>query len=62
MAIGGTKGRGVISTFNYEARVLQLCPNLTVVSGNMEKYRQVSKLIHEIFGRYTFVIEPLSLD
>lgn len=74
MAIGGTKGRGVISTCNYEARAfgvrsamptaraLQLCPNLTVVSGNMEKYRQVSKLIHEIFGRYTSVIEPLSLD
>lgn len=74
MAIGRTNGRGVISTCNYEARAfgvrsamptakaLQLCPNLTVVAGNMKKYRQVSKQIHEIFGRYTSVIEPLSLD
>ncbi|EGQ8539131.1 TPA: DNA polymerase IV [Vibrio parahaemolyticus] len=74
MAIGGKNGRGVISTCNYEARAfgvrsamptskaLQLCPNLTVVAGDMEKYRQVSKQIHEIFGRYTSVIEPLSLD
>ncbi|MEZ8310921.1 DNA polymerase IV [Vibrio splendidus] len=74
MAIGGTNGRGVISTCNYEARAfgvrsamptakaLQLCPNLTVVAGDMEKYRQVSEQIHEIFVRYTSVIEPLSLD
>ncbi|UJF18832.1 DNA polymerase IV [Vibrio sp. SS-MA-C1-2] len=74
MAIGGKKGRGVLSTCNYEARefgvrsamstakALQLCPNLTVISGNMEKYRQVSKQIHQIFSRYTTIIEPLSLD
>lgn len=74
IAIGGKNGRGVISTCNYEARAygvrsamptaqaMKLCPNLTVVSGNMEKYRQVSKQIHEIFGRYTSLIEPLSLD
>ncbi|GAD81055.1 DNA polymerase IV [Vibrio ezurae] len=74
LAVGGKNGRGVISTSNYEARAfgvrsamstakaLQLCPSLTVVSGNMEKYRVVSKQIHEIFSRYTDVIEPLSLD
>ncbi|EJG0322448.1 DNA polymerase IV [Vibrio parahaemolyticus] len=74
IAIGGKNGRGVISTCNYEARAfgvrsamptaqaMKLCPNLTVISGNMEKYRQVSKQIHEIFGRYTSLIEPLSLD
>lgn len=74
IAIGGKNGRGVISTCNYEARAygvrsamptvkaLQLCPKLTVVSGNMEKYRRVSQQIHEIFSRYTSVIEPLSLD
>jgi DNA polymerase-4 len=74
IAVGGKNGRGVISTCSYEARAfgvrsamptakaLKLCPNLTVVSGNMEKYRAVSKQIHEIFRRYTSIIEPLSLD
>lgn len=75
LAIGGSQfGRGVLSTCNYEARkygvrsamptahALRLCPHLTVVSGNMEKYKAVSKQIREIFSRYTEVIEPLSLD
>ncbi|MDF9388618.1 DNA polymerase IV [Vibrio sp. 1151_11] len=74
LAVGGKNGRGVISTCSYEARsfgvrsamstakALQLCPHLTVVSGNMEKYRTVSKQINEIFRRYTSIIEPLSLD
>ena len=74
LAVGGSNGRGVISTCSYEARAfgvrsamptakaLQLCPHLTIVSGNMEKYRAVSQQIHEIFRRYTDIIEPLSLD
>ena len=74
LAVGGKNGRGVIATCSYEARAfgvrsamstakaLQLCPSLTVVSGNMEKYKAISRQIHEIFRRYTDVIEPLSLD
>ncbi|CCN63535.1 DNA polymerase IV [Vibrio nigripulchritudo POn4] len=75
LAIGGSQyRRGVLSTCNYEARkfgvrsamptsqALRLCPQLTVVSGNMEKYQLVSKQIREIFSRYTDKIEPLSLD
>ncbi|MFA0079506.1 DNA polymerase IV [Vibrio artabrorum] len=75
LAIGGSQyGRGVLSTCNYEARkfgirsamptgqALKLCPNLTVVPGDMEKYKSVSKQIQAIFLRYTDVIEPLSLD
>ena len=75
IAIGGSQyGRGVLSTCNYEARqfglhsamptakALKLCPQLTVVPGNMDKYKAVSKQIHEIFSRYTERIEPLSLD
>ncbi|MCG9694959.1 DNA polymerase IV [Vibrio sp. Isolate22] len=75
LAIGGSQfGRGVLSTCNYEARkygvrsamptgkALKLCPHLTVIPGNMEKYKSVSKQIHEIFSRYTSIIEPLSLD
>ncbi|MYM59627.1 DNA polymerase IV [Vibrio sp. OCN044] len=74
LAVGGKNGRGVIATCSYEARAfgvrsamstakaLQLCPSLAVVSGNMDKYKAVSRQIHEIFRRYTDVIEPLSLD
>ncbi|MGR5528795.1 DNA polymerase IV [Vibrio alfacsensis] len=75
LAIGGSQSRrGVISTCNYIARkfgvrsamatahALKLCPSLTVIGGNMEKYKVVSKQIHKIFARYTDMIEPLSLD
>lgn len=75
LAIGGERSsRGVLSTCNYEARAfglhsamptqkaLQLCPQLTLISGNMAKYKAVSKQIHAIFARYTDKIEPLSLD
>ncbi len=75
LAIGGERSsRGVLSTCNYEARAfglhsamptqkaLQLCPQLTLISGNMTKYKAVSKQIHAIFARYTDKIEPLSLD
>ncbi|MEZ8356286.1 DNA polymerase IV [Vibrio splendidus] len=75
LAVGGhEKQRGVLSTCNYEARkfgirsamptgkALQLCPNLLVVPGRMSVYVEISKKIREIFSRYTFIIEPLSLD
>ncbi len=75
IAIGGSeKKRGVISTANYLARqygvhsamatahALKLCPELTLVRGDMQKYTAVSKAIRAIFLRYTQIIEPLSLD
>lgn len=75
LAVGGhEKQRGVLSTCNYEARkfgirsamptarALQLCPQLLVVPGRMQVYKEVSKQIREIFSRYTSLIEPLSLD
>ncbi|CAH0526712.1 DNA polymerase IV [Vibrio hippocampi] len=75
LAVGGSqRQRGVISTCNYEARkfgirsamptsqALKLCPDLLLVPGRMSVYKQVSKQIHEIFRRYTSLIEPLSLD
>ena len=74
IAVGGQSKRGVLSTCNYLARqygvrsampngqALQLCPNLTIVSGRMAVYQAVSKQIREIFSRYTDKIEPLSLD
>lgn len=75
LAIGGRSDRrGVIATCNYSARkfgvrsamstahALKLCPHLTVVPGNMAKYKEVSQQIMSIFLDYTDVIEPLSLD
>ncbi len=75
LAVGGhEKQRGVLSTCNYEARkygirsamptgqALKLCPHLLVVPGRMSVYKDVSRKIHDIFRRYTSIIEPLSLD
>jgi DNA polymerase-4 len=75
IAVGGSRqARGVISTCNYPARAygvrsamptgqaLKLCPHLTLLSGNMEKYSAASRQIRAIFARYTDSIEPLSLD
>ncbi|MCF6765732.1 DNA polymerase IV [Thiotrichales bacterium 19S3-7] len=75
VAVGGSvEKRGVLATCNYEAReyglhsamptaqALKLCPHLTLLSGNMAKYRQVSESIRRIFKTYTHLVEPLSLD
>ncbi|OEF09117.1 DNA polymerase IV [Vibrio genomosp. F10] len=75
LAVGGKeKQRGVLSTCNYEARAfgihsamptgraLKLCPELLVVPGRMQVYKEVSDQIRHIFSRYTELIEPLSLD
>ncbi len=75
LAIGGSADRrGVISTANYPARrygvhsamatatALRLCPQLKLLPGRMEVYKATSRLIRDIFSRYTMLIEPLSLD
>lgn len=75
IAVGGSsRQRGVLTTCNYEARkfgcrsamptaqAFKLCPNLILLPVRMELYKSVSTQIHEIFHRYTDIIEPLSLD
>ena len=75
IAVGGSPTRrGVVATCNYEARKYGIhsamassmarnrCPELIIIRPDMEKYRKASELIHEIFARYTSIIEPLSLD
>lgn len=76
IAVGGSpEGRGgVVATCSYEARkfgvrsampskkALQLCPQIIFIKPRFDVYKQVSKQIREIFGRYTDMIEPLSLD
>lgn len=74
IAVGYAEERGVVAAASYEARrygvrsamssqkAKRLCPELIFVRGRIEKYKEVSRLIHEIFHEYTDVIEPLSLD
>lgn len=66
--------RSVICAASYEARkyglrsamavsrAKQLCPHAIYISPNFDKYREVSRQIHQIFRQYTDIIEPLSLD
>src|SRR4051812_36941157 len=73
--VGGTpEGRGVVAAANYVARqygihsamaavtARRLCPHAICLPPRMQYYAEVSKQIHEIFQRFTPIIEPLSLD
>lgn len=75
IAVGGKQDRrGVIATCNYEARkfgvrsamassqAVRLCPDLIIVPGRMDVYRQASQQMREIFFDYADRVEPLSLD
>lgn len=74
IAVGGGGPRGVVATASYEARVFgvksampgararRLCPGLLFVKPRFEVYRAVSAQVREIFGRFTDIIQPLSLD
>ena len=74
LAVGSAGKRGVVMTASYEARkfgvgsampsgrALRLCPNLTFTPPRFEAYGEVSRMVREVFSRYTDLIEPLSLD
>ena len=74
VAVGHADGRGVVAAASYEARrfgvhsampsarARQLCPELVFVESRMARYREVSGQVHEIFSRYTDLIEPISID
>ncbi|MDN3522129.1 DNA polymerase IV [Halomonas ramblicola] len=75
LAIGGSVARrGVIATCNYPARAfgihsamptaraLRLCPHLTLLPGDFDKYREVSRRLQAVFHELTPLVEPLSLD
>ena len=66
--------RGVVSTCSYEARkygvhsamnikeAYRLCPRGIFMHPNFEKYKKVSAQLHQIWARYTEIIEYLALD
>ena len=74
VAVGGTSGRGVLTTCNYIARqfgcrsamptfkALRLCPDLVLIKVRFDVYREESRKIREIFHQFTELVEPLSLD
>jgi DNA polymerase-4 len=74
VAVGSAQARGVVAAASYEARgfgvrsampsvtALRRCPDLVFVPPRFDVYRRISGQIREIFGDYTDLIEPLSLD
>ena len=74
VGVGGSSGRGVLTTANYEARKFgcrsampvfkarQLCPEIILTPVRFDVYREESAKIRSVFGRYTDLIQPLSLD
>ena len=75
LAVGGdVKRRGVIAAANYEARKFglragmnvgeakRLCPDITLVEGNPQKYVHISLQILEILKDFTPIVEPFSID
>ena len=66
--------RSVVCAASYEARRFgvrsamaavraeRLCPQAVFVPPDFVRYREVSRLVREIFKRHTDLIEPLSLD
>jgi DNA polymerase-4 len=72
--VGATSGRGVVAAASYEARrfgvrsampgfrARELCPDGVFLPSNMSLYARVSAEVHEVFLRFTPLIEPIALD
>ncbi|MCC4250505.1 MULTISPECIES: DNA polymerase IV [Microbacterium] len=74
LIVGGTQGRGVVSSASYEARrygvksampvaiALRLCPTAIVVNPPYSRYTEMSRQVMSIFDEITPLVEPLSID
>lgn len=76
MAVGGDPEarHGIILTANYIAQkrgvktgmalwqARQACPEITFVPPRMDLYIKFSRIIREIYGEYTDLVEPFGLD
>lgn len=74
LVVASPEARSVVSAASYEARrygvrsampslrAMRLCPHLIFAPHRFDVYKEISEQIHEIFLRYTDLVEPLSLD
>ncbi len=74
VAVAWRGPRSVVCAASYEARrhgvrsampalrAERLCPALVFIAPDFSRYRAVSHQVRQIFGRYTDLVEPLSLD
>ena len=72
--VGGSSNRGVVTSATYEARALgvragmptararALCPTAVFVPGHFELYREYSKLVMSVIGRFSPLVEQVSVD
>ncbi|MDO4702290.1 MAG: DNA polymerase IV, partial [Erysipelotrichaceae bacterium] len=74
LAIAGFSSRSVVSTCNYIARSFgvksamsvevakKLCPNLKILNGNYEYYKQLSESFIQLVASYSTILEQTSID
>lgn len=75
VVVGGRPGsRGVVATASYEARAFgvrtampvaqaqRLCPQAVFLPVDMAAYTAVHRRLQELYGRFTDLVEPLSID
>src|SRR3989440_6090510 len=76
VVVAGRSRRAVVMGSSYEARAygvrsamplheaVQLCPQLTVIAPDSARYRDASRLVHQIFRRFTSpeLVEGIALD
>lgn len=72
--VGGTGGRGVVSTASYEARVFGVrsampmhearrrAPHAAVLGGRFDAYKQSSRIVMRLLHELSPLVEPLSVD
>lgn len=73
-AVAFDTARSVVSSASYEARrfgvrsampvgrAKQLCPQLILIPPVHSKYRDASRAVMRVFGEFTPLVEPLSID
>jgi DNA polymerase IV len=74
LIIGGSSDRGVVASCSYEARrfgihsampvrlARQLCPDVLIISGDMESYSEYSRKVTEVIASEAPLFEKASID